>query len=69
MSVAIATKHEQALRSVKAPYKKLLKQQLKAMRNHVEKQSLELEKLRARHKETISVFMRKKKWYTSENER
>jgi len=50
MSAAMATKQSQALQNVNGENSKLIKQQLKDMRAHVQKQNLELERLKARHK-------------------
>eukprot|EP01124_Arcella_intermedia_P027963 TRINITY_DN558_c0_g2_i6.p1 TRINITY_DN558_c0_g2~~TRINITY_DN558_c0_g2_i6.p1 ORF type:complete len:1148 (-),score=328.52 TRINITY_DN558_c0_g2_i6:508-3813(-) len=60
MSAAMATKQKSALENAKDGNKKLIKQQLQAMNVHIEKQTVELDRLKTRNKDTISQILRKR---------
>jgi len=59
MSVAMATKQQISLQNISVANKELIKQQLKDMRYHVQKQLAELERLKARNKETLTTLQKK----------
>lgn len=56
----MATKLSEALQNVKVENDKLVKQQLKDLQAHVQKQNLELERFKARNKENLILLQKKR---------
>uniref|UniRef100_A0A6B2KX27 Protein kinase domain-containing protein n=1 Tax=Arcella intermedia TaxID=1963864 RepID=A0A6B2KX27_9EUKA len=60
MSIAMATKQQQVLKNAKNANKKLIKQQMKDLNIHVQRQLVELDRLKARNREGLSQVSKKK---------